>query len=83
MNKNKLKQELDKLGIDENYYSLEGELIPDRTVLYQSYHEWQVFYFDERGNKDQIKVFNSEEDACKYIYEQLKEEKEIENKYLK
>ena len=83
MDRKELKQKLDELGVNENYYSLQGELLPDRTVLYHSYHEWQVFYFDERGNKDRLEVFSTENEACQYIYEQLKKEKEIEDKYLK
>ncbi len=81
MNKLELKEKLNELGIDENQYSLEGELLTDRIVLYHSYHEWRVFYFDERGNEDQKVIFNSEEDACKYIYKEFKEMKEIRDKY--
>lgn len=83
MNKEQLKQELDKLGIDENYHSLEGELLPDRTVLYHSHDEWRVFYFDEKGNRNNEKTFKNEDKACQYIYQKLKEEKEAEDKYLR
>ncbi|AIS53455.1 hypothetical protein TKV_c23290 [Thermoanaerobacter kivui] len=29
---------------------------------------WIVYYQDERGNKDTIKTFTSEEDACEFFY---------------
>jgi hypothetical protein len=67
MNTNELRIKLDKLGINPNFYSLDGELLPDRIVLYNLYSEWQVFYFDERGNRDNEKIFNSEQKACEYI----------------
>lgn len=83
MNKFILKKKLDFLNIDKNSYSLDGVSLPDRIVLYNSYQNWEVFYFDERGNKDDEKIFHSEEEACNYIYKLFKKSKEIEEKYLK
>lgn len=83
MNRIELKEKLDNLGVRETSYSLYDDLMPGRIVLYHSYHEWQVFYFDERGGRNDEKIFTSEEEACKYIYKLLKEAKEIEDKYLK
>lgn len=82
MNKLELKQRLDKLEVNPDFYSLEGDLLPDRIVLYQNYHRWEVFYFDEKGNRDNEKVFSSEKEACEYLYDYFKEQKEIEKKYL-
>jgi len=72
MNRIELKNRLDELKIQSCYYSLKGEILPDRIVLYQNYAKWEVFYFDERGNRDNEKVFCSEDDACNYIYEYFK-----------
>jgi len=72
MNRYELKDELDRLGVHAGFYSLEGNLLPDRIVLYHNYSKWEVFYFDERGNRDNEKVFFSENDACNYIYEYFK-----------
>ena len=83
MNKQQLKKNLDQLGIRETSYSLEGDLIPGRMIIFNSYNEWQVFLFDERGNRDQERVFSSESDACYYLFKRLKSAKEIEDKYLK
>lgn len=73
MDRNELKKKLDELKVRSTQYSLDGELLPDRIVLYQSYDDWNVFYFDERGNRDSEKTFNSESDACFYIYKEFKE----------
>jgi hypothetical protein len=81
MNREELKHKLDELNVYPGFYSLEGELLPDRIVLYHNYVKWEVFYFDERGNRDMEKVFFSESDACNYIYEYFKKQKEIEKKY--
>jgi hypothetical protein len=63
-----LKEKLDNLAVNENLYSLNGNLLPDRVILYNSYDKWLVFYFDERGNRDEEQNFNSENEACQYIY---------------
>lgn len=76
MNKEILRHKLDELNISPGFYSLEGELLPDRVVLYHNYSKWEVFYFDERGNRDIEKVFFSESDACNYIFEYFKKQKE-------
>jgi len=81
MDKRELKQQLDNLDVYSGYYSLEGELLPDRIVLYHNYSKWEVFYFDERGNRDNEKKFSSEGDACDYIYKHFKDQKEIERKF--
>lgn len=75
MNKDELKKELDKQGINSNEYSLNGDIDSDKIVLYQNYDKWEVFYFDERGRRNNEKIFCSEEDACSYIYELFKPNK--------
>jgi hypothetical protein len=81
MNRNELKCKLDKLNVFTGFYSLEGELLPDRIVLFHNYDIWEVFYFDERGNRDNEKVFLSENEACEYIFEHFNQQKAIEKKY--
>ena len=76
MNKKELKKKLDELNIYPRFYSLEGTLLPDRMVLYHSYNDWIVFYFDERGNRNQEITFSSEQEACQYLYEHFKRQKE-------
>lgn len=43
MNKDILKKELDKLGVNPNEYSLNGNIESDKIVLYQNYSKWEVF----------------------------------------
>jgi hypothetical protein len=62
-----LRDKLNFHGVNPDFYSLEGELLPDRVVLYKNYHRWETFYYDERGNRERFKVFESEEGACDYI----------------
>jgi hypothetical protein len=80
MNRNELKYKLDKLNVFIGFYSLEGELLPDRIVLFHNYDIWEVFYFDERGNRNNEKLFSSENEACKYIYEHFKQQKAMAKK---
>ncbi|KIO76716.1 hypothetical protein TH53_13660 [Pedobacter lusitanus] len=81
MNKEELKQKLVELNIKSEFYSLDGESLPDRIVMSQNYDKWDVFYFDERGNRDGEKIFSSESVACNYVYDLLMRQKEIEKKY--
>ena len=77
MNRTELQEKLDLLDVNKNFYSLSGTLLPDRVILYHSYGIWLVFYFDERGNRNDEQTFNSENDACKYIYEYFKKLEKI------
>ncbi len=68
MKKQELERQLAELGVRAGFYSLNGELLPDRVVLYQNYNRWEVFYFDEKGNREDFHSFDNETDACDYIY---------------
>jgi len=80
MNRVELKDRLDLLGIASNRYSLTGELKADTVNLYENYNKWEVFYLDERGRRNDERVFSSEGEACNYIYELFVDAKNIENK---
>jgi hypothetical protein len=68
MNRNALRKKLDELGVNPNFYSLDGHLSIAGIVLQESYGTWTVFDLDERGNKSDTRVFASEDAACHYIY---------------
>ncbi|MEZ5048381.1 MAG: hypothetical protein R2766_01890, partial [Saprospiraceae bacterium] len=70
---------LDKVETENNGFRQVKSLKGD-GVQYD-YGIWEVFYFDERGNRDNEKVFPSENEACEYIFENFKEQKAIEKKY--
>lgn len=69
MDRNTLKCELNKIGVTPTEYSLDGELIPNNIILYKNYDKWEVFYLDERGNKNKCKVFTNEAEALNYIFQ--------------
>jgi hypothetical protein len=71
MNREDLKLKLDDLKVSPEFYSLEGNFLPDRIVLFHNYSKWEVCYFDERGNRDNEQIFSSENEACVFIYEYL------------
>lgn len=71
MNRTELKEKLETLGIKNRNYSLYGDLNSGSIVLYHSYYEWQVFNLNDRGVRESFKVFNSEEEACKYILDEF------------
>ncbi len=82
MNVKELKLKLDILRVNSNQYSLNGDIKPDAVILFHNYNKWEVYYFDERGGKNDEHEFNSEEEACNYFYKLFKEAKDIEDEFL-
>lgn len=75
MNRHQLKKELDRNGVNEDSYSLWGDLTSDKIILYHNYSKWEIFYLDERGGRKMMKVCGSESDACIFLYRILVEKK--------
>lgn len=43
------------MNVMSNEYSLEGSIANwDTIVLFHNYSKWEVFYTDERGNRENI-----------------------------
>lgn len=74
MNVSCLIKELDKLGVPKRRYSINGSLMSDINVLNEVYGKWEYFYFDEKGQINDLKKFDKEDDACDFFYEILKKE---------
>ena len=73
MNKVELSKQLQSMGISPNKYSLEGSVATwDTIVLVKNYNIWKVLYIDERGNQNELASFKTENDACKFIYNEFK-----------
>ena len=66
-----IKSELKKLLVQNNVktdsYSLDGGLPNEAFCLNKFSGVWEVYY-SERGCKSGLKEFNSEDEACKYLY---------------
>jgi hypothetical protein len=70
MNKNDLKQKLISSNIPKETYSLEGGLPNEAYCINQIDDKWEVYY-SERGQKSGLKIFDTEEEACEYFYNEL------------
>ena len=73
MNKEELKRALDKDRIDSHYYSLNGLdnlLYEGRTILEKGKNGWLVYYY-ERGEKWDIHVFKTEDEACTFLFNRI------------
>lgn len=73
MNRERLIQLLNDAGVSPNLYSLYGDLMSDRIILYENYNQWEVFYLDERGGRTLLKKCRNEEEACYFILQFLVE----------
>lgn len=76
MTKDELLTYLRKHNVSERYYSLNGELKNDAIVLKESIVGWEVFYF-ERGNRYDVSVFESIEDALIHVQKRVDESTRI------
>lgn len=74
MNISDLIEKLDKLGVPKRYYSINGNLSSDTYILNEVYGKWEYFYFDERGNRNNVKIFDNENDACQHLLKVLENE---------
>ena len=71
MDINKLQLLLKESGVPDEMYNLhEVGRDDERFCLRKNENQWQV-YFSERGVKTIDEMFETESEACQYIYEQL------------
>lgn len=74
INISSLLEKLNEIGVPKRYYSINGHLSSDTYILNQIYNKWEYFYFDEKGNKNDYKIFDNECDACYYLLRVLEDE---------
>ena len=85
-----LQIKLKEAGIQEDKYHLHGlygsmddnDKIALTIRREKTKIEFEVYY-KEKGEKRSLKIFESEDEACQYVYTRLKENKEIEDKWSK
>lgn len=68
MNKTELVQKLEDLKIHPKYYSIGIEVKDNAYNIERIYDGTYAVYFLERGEKNDLHVFNDEEDANDFIY---------------
>ena len=86
MNIKDLKQNLIFLGVDPRNYTLNGPPYKDSSWVLESDFDiikftkiWHVFNF-ERGKRYDENVFDTEDEACRYLFEKLRKHKELFDK---
>ena len=70
MKKDELKKALEDKGIPKELYNLDGIGRTDERFCIECNNKWEV-YFCERGIKTTDLIFDTEEEACQYIFEEL------------
>lgn len=56
--------------ISSDSYSLSGGLPNESLCINYNGRQWEVYY-SERGNKSNMNIFNTENEACEYFYNYL------------
>ncbi len=84
MNLKELKERLIRENIPQIWWGIPGQFDPFANFWLKQNEEgtWIMYYQDERGNKDTIKTFASEEDACDFFYKYVTEVYEKEKPYI-
>ncbi len=72
MNVEELKRILQSLNVPDQWYVLNNGLKADALVLYENYRYWEFFYYSERGERLDHKMFETEDEACLYLLEKIK-----------
>jgi len=70
MNSTELRKRLILESVPMEYYSLDEEFPYDAICLHKNGIIWEVYYSD-RGNKNEMKIFLIENNACNYFYKYL------------
>jgi len=70
MNSNQLKVKILEENFPENSYSLLSSAKDETLCLQCVKSNWIVFY-SERGLQTNKKIFDSEDEACSYFYQEL------------
>lgn len=66
MNRSELKSILDKLNVRDDAYDLAGGHPNEALVLTDDGPRWKIYY-SERGLETGVKVFESEDSACRHF----------------
>ena len=69
-----LLDELLKMNVSKSYYSINESIRTDTYVLNELHGKWEYFYFDEKGNQQNYKTFEKEEEACEFFLGIIKKE---------
>jgi len=79
MNRQELQIRLEELNVPKLWYSLDGEAMPNKTILQKgggTKGYWVIYDIDERGIKSNFKEFYYEDEACECFYQMMKKDKE-------
>ncbi|EAA4816313.1 hypothetical protein DQF09_24280 [Shigella boydii] len=66
-----MKKTLNQENISNSIYSLEGGVPNEKLCLDFENNKW-IVYYSERGIRTGVIEFAREDDACDYIYNQIK-----------
>ena len=82
MNSSDLLKELQKIGIPSRWFNIGDKGNTDnKTVLSLIDNQWAVFY-SQRGDKFELKTFDSEDAACKEMLLRMKLKKDRQKQKL-
>jgi hypothetical protein len=77
MDLSELKDKLYWNNVPERWYSLDEGLKPNALHLYKNYSQWEYFFLDDRGERTDLRIFYSDEDAYNFLWKMLEAELKV------
>lgn len=66
-----LEKELEMMEIPQELYSIMVGGLPNEKLCIAKENKWQVYY-SERGSKNELKLFETESEACEFFLRKMK-----------
>ena len=66
-----LEKELEMMEIPQELYSVMVGGLPNEKLCIAKEDKWQVYY-SERGSKSELKLFETESEACEFFLQKMK-----------
>ena len=74
-------QELDRLGVSKDLYSIKAVGMPNEKLCLVYEDEWKIYY-SEKGKRTGEKVYLNEEEACVAFLQKMMRYSRIDNKLI-
>ena len=64
-------QNITKYNVPAQWYSINDGLKPDAYILDKFHDLWEYYYFDEKGQRHDFRIFITDADAYGFLWSQI------------
>ena len=73
MNCKELEQVFERNTVPTRFYTFGGSRGGDCYALESTESEWTLAYYDDRGSREVVGVFDNEDDGCRALFDAIKD----------